>query len=67
MVAHTDRELLPWLLGIANGKPTRSGDFLRCLAEAALRADVANYPIVRPALLQIREKYPDYCDPEVTA
>lgn len=65
--AFDDRDLLPWLLGIANGKPHPSGDFLRSLADAALRADATNYPILRPALVAIREKYPEYCDPEVPA
>jgi hypothetical protein len=63
LTAHEDPELLPWLLGIANEKPTPAGDFLDSLAEAALRADSANYCILRPALQQIREKYPKYEDP----
>lgn len=62
MFAQMDAELLPWLLGIVNGIPTRLGGFLRALADAALRADAKNYAILRPALLQIRDKYPDYRD-----
>jgi len=62
MIVQTDPALISWVLGIANGKPTRSGDFLRALADAALRADALNYEILRPALLQLKEKYPQYLD-----
>lgn len=62
MIAQTDPELLPWLLGIANSQPTRAGDFLVCLASAALRADHVNYPDLRPALLSIRDRFPKYRD-----
>jgi hypothetical protein len=65
MIAQMDRDLLPWLLGIANGKPHPPGDFLRCLADAALRADAVNYPALRPALLEIRDRFPNYFDPGV--
>ena len=37
------------------GKP---GSFLRSFLEACVRADHLNYEILRPALLQIKEKYP---------
>jgi HK97 family phage major capsid protein len=57
-----DPELIEWLLGIVNGKPTPSGDFLRSIAEAALRADAENYPLLRPALLQLHKKFPGYRD-----
>jgi len=43
LIAHTDPELLEWLLGIAHNKPVRAGDFLHALAEAGLRADEENY------------------------
>jgi len=62
MIAHQDPKLLPWLLGIVNGCPNPSGDFLRALAEAALRADAENYVTLRPALLDIRTRYPEYED-----
>jgi hypothetical protein len=50
------------LLGIASGKPTRAGGFLVALADAALRADGENYPILRPALRELKQKYPEYHD-----
>lgn len=62
-IAQTDRELLPWLLGIQGGRPQPAGDFLRYLAEAALRADFANYASLRPALIEIRTRHPEYHDP----
>lgn len=60
MIAQTDPELSEWLLGITNNTPTRPGDFLRSLAEAALRADGNNYLLLRPALLAIKANYPGY-------
>jgi hypothetical protein len=60
--AHTDSELNGWLLTVVNGDPARgvapAGDFLRTLAQAALRADPSNYALLRPALLELRAKYP---------
>lgn len=61
-IAQNDPQLIEWLLGIVNGKPTRSGDFLRSVAEAALRADHQNYLLLRPALLEMQKKYPEYLD-----
>jgi hypothetical protein len=64
MNAHTDDELNGWLLMILNGDRERgiapAGDFLKSLAQAALRADMFNYEILRPALLQLKSKYPEY-------
>ena len=67
MNAHTDPELNSWLLTILNGDPERriapAGDFLKSLAHAALRADIDNYAILRPALLKMKRKYKVYADP----
>lgn len=63
MIAQQDIALAPWLYGILNNKPNPSGDFLRSLAEAAVRADHENYPLLRLALLEIAVKYPQYYDP----
>lgn len=61
MNAHSDAELNGWLLTILNGDRTRgvapAGDFLKSLAQAALRADPSNYAILRPALLDLKDKY----------
>lgn len=61
--AQEDSELFDWLTGVCH--PTMgAGDFLRHLAEASLRADWENYPILRPALLKIAAKYPEYREAE---
>ena len=61
---HEDPELVYWLLTIVNGDRERgiapAGDFLKSLAMAALRADHENYPLLRPALLEISKRYPKY-------
>lgn len=38
----------------------RGGAFLSHLAAAALRADAENYTLLRPVLLEMRKKYPQY-------
>lgn len=60
LVAHQDTELIDWLMGIVNWHPTEPGDFLKSLADAALRADFENYPTLRPALIEFKKKYPKY-------
>jgi hypothetical protein len=62
MIAQEDQDLAPWLYGIANGKPHQSGDFLRALVDAAFRADPLNYPVLRPSLVIISKRYPQYRD-----
>jgi hypothetical protein len=59
-IAQQDPELLEWILGIANDKPVTAGGFLHSLAHMALRADEENYPIFRPALREMKKKYPQY-------
>lgn len=62
--AHTDDELYGWLNALIGGNPARNiapaGDFLKTLAETAFRADMFNYEILRPALLSLKAKYPEY-------
>lgn len=62
MIAQSDPVLAPWLFGIVNNKPRRPGDFLKSVAEAALRADPENYAILYPALIVLQAKYPQYVD-----
>jgi hypothetical protein len=51
-----DPELLEWL-----AKAERDGGgFIKRVAGAALRADAYNYPLIRPLVLQVRAKYPQY-------
>jgi hypothetical protein len=57
LIAQTDDpELLEWL----SNAHQRGGGFVSSLAGAALRADHENYSIIRPLVLQMREKYPAY-------
>lgn len=58
--AHDDPELIDWLLGITNREPVPSGDFLYHLANAAVRADMQAYALLRPALLKLRNRFPKY-------
>jgi hypothetical protein len=59
LTAHQDPSLIDWLLNAQ----TNAGDFLRSLAEAGLRADAENYPLLRPALLVLKNRYPQYDKP----
>ena len=59
MTAHEDPEMIDWLLGVVGGN---SGSFLKSLADAGLRADCENYPVLRPALLAMKAKYPNYTE-----
>ncbi len=60
LLANNDPELSPWLWGITGEIPHRAGDFLTSLVEVVFRADWENYEILRPALLKLKEKYPEY-------
>ena len=51
-----DPELLEWL----SNAQRRGGGFVSSLASAALRADDENYALIRPLVLQMRDKYPAY-------
>jgi hypothetical protein len=51
-----DPELLEWL---ANADQL-GGGFIRSFARACLVADHENYPLIRPMLLVMRMKYPQY-------
>jgi hypothetical protein len=64
LTSDQDPELLEWVFGVLNGVPTPAGDFLRSIAEAARRADEENYPLLRPALLELKKKFPKYRDPD---
>jgi hypothetical protein len=59
MDASTDPELLEWLNNASLSREN-SHSFVSTIAEAGLRADHSNYPLIRPALLRLREKYPVY-------
>lgn len=60
MIAELDKELVHWLYGVLHSMPTQPGDFLAAIVGAAFRADADNYEIMRPALVQLKAKYPSY-------
>jgi hypothetical protein len=51
-----DPEILEWL----NNASLKAASFLSSLAFAALLADWENYPIIRPVVIAMRDKYPQY-------
>lgn len=57
--AQVDPVLIDWLLNVQ----AYAGDFLKFLAGAGMRADEHNYPVLRPVLLKMKEKYPEYDRP----
>ena len=67
MDARSDVDLTPWLFGIVNGVPHGAGSFLQSLADAMVRADPQNYAVLRPAVMVIKAKYPNYHDPSAKA
>jgi hypothetical protein len=57
LIAQSDEpELLWWLLKACQ----LGGSFVSSIARAGLVADYENYPLIRPLLLVLREKYPEY-------
>jgi hypothetical protein len=60
MILQNDPELLDW---VANLYLMNSGGFLRAIGDAAQRADAENYVLMRPMMLVLKAKYPDYDSP----
>lgn len=57
LIAQTDDpELLEWLAKAVHD----GGGFVSSAARAALVADHDNYPLIRPLIIQLRQKYPRY-------
>jgi hypothetical protein len=54
--AFDDRELSEWVMALGE---ECSGPFLCALAEAVMKADAEDYSIIRPALVNLKCKYPD--------
>jgi hypothetical protein len=52
-----DRDLWPWVYGLFI---MGAGDFLKNVGRAAQHADHENYPKLRPFLLEMKAKYPQY-------
>lgn len=60
MIAQEDHELLNWIFCLANQEPRKSGGFLESVGLMAVRADAENYLLLRPVLLALKKKYPEY-------
>lgn len=61
LVAQQDEEEIQrWIYGVENGAPMPAGDFLRTIVAAALRADYENYPLMRPLIIALKQKFPKY-------
>jgi hypothetical protein len=58
-LASADSLLMDWLLNASNF----GGDFLKDIATAGLRADWENYPLLRPFLIFLKNKYSEYAQP----
>jgi hypothetical protein len=56
LTAFDDRELSEWVMTLGE---ERSGHFLCALAEAVMKADPEDYSVIRPALMNLKRKYPD--------
>ncbi|HYR45039.1 MAG TPA: hypothetical protein VER98_18555 [Terriglobia bacterium] len=56
MTANSDAGLFVWVAE-AN---RYGGSFVKAIALAALCADDENYALLRPVLLQLKDKYPKY-------
>jgi hypothetical protein len=56
LTALDDRELSEWVMALGG---ERSGHFLCALAEAVMKADAEDYSVIRPALMNLKRKYPD--------
>jgi hypothetical protein len=57
LILQNDSELNVWVLNL---RRLGAGSFLQSIGEAAQRADMANYALLRPLLIQLKEKYPKY-------
>lgn len=57
LILQNDPGILAWVMQL---QKMHAGGFLTSIGEAAQRADAENYPLIRPLLLILKEKYPDY-------
>lgn len=61
LIAEQDEEdIQRWIWGVENEAPQPSGDFLKKVVAAALHADRENYPLLRPAIIALKNKFPKY-------
>lgn len=59
-LAQDEEEIRRWIHGINQHEPCRPGDFLLAFAAAICRADDSNYTLMRPTLIALKAKFPQY-------
>jgi hypothetical protein len=57
---HDDEDIRRWIHGINQCEPEPPGGFLFDFAKTVCRADHENYPLLRPAIVALKAKYPKY-------
>lgn len=57
LILQSDPEIYVWVMNLER---MRAGSFLRAIGLAAQHADIYNYALMRPLLLNLMNKYPDY-------
>ena len=55
-----DEAIVRWVMGVAQGNPVPAGGFLFDFVAAVVQADYENYPILRPAVVRLKAKFPKY-------
>jgi hypothetical protein len=55
-----EEEVRRWIHGINQAEPSHPGGFLEVFARAVCHADPTNYPLLRPAVLALKAKFPKY-------
>jgi len=53
--AYTDNELRDWLVWLSSANVS---SFLRVISEAASLADLKDYALLRPTLVELKQNYP---------
>lgn len=62
-IAFDDKELRNWLMDLIEEGPE---SFLCALAEAVVRADAEDYGVIRPALVELKRRYNDGVQKQIT-
>jgi hypothetical protein len=57
MLLLTDPLMVDWVMNL---EEMRAGSFLRFIGQAAQRANAEHYTLMRPMLLVLKDKYPEY-------
>lgn len=60
-ILQNDPEILTWVINLER---FHAGSFLRSIGLAAQHADISNYTLMRPLLVCLMKKYPDYANKE---